>query len=111
MALPRKHRLSGKKEFEKVFKKGKTINSETLRIKFIPNHLSFSRFGIIVPLLVSKKATIRNKTKRRLGEAIRLNIGGIKTAYDVVIIVKPEILRKGRNETRKEILTGLIKIN
>ena len=98
MALPKKYRLTHKSEIEKVFKKGRIINSNLFMIRFLPNQLVFSRFTIIVSSKISKKSVIRNRIKRRLRETIRLNILKIKPGYDFIVITKPKILSQKLNE-------------
>ena len=44
---------------------------------------------------VSKKATIRNKIKRRLTEAIKTETKNIKIGTDLVLIALPGIEKKG----------------
>lgn len=105
MALPKKYRLPSKSEIEKVFKKGKIINSNFLSIRSNRNNLSFSRFVVIVSLKISKKAVVRNKIKRRLSEIIRLNILKSKPGYDLVFSVKTGILGQNYGEL-KELLVN-----
>lgn len=60
-------------------------------VKYIPNGLLYSRFGVVVGKKVDKRATERNKIKRMFYESIRVrglqNIPG----QDVMIMIYPEI--------------------
>ncbi len=104
-------RLSKKKEFDLVFKKGKSTYSPFLLLKYADNGLPLSRFGIIVSNKVSKKATKRNLIKRRLREIIRLNQPKIKKGFDFVIIVSPKIINeKGKVLKSQEIEDGLLSL-
>lgn len=87
--LSLKNRLKKKKEFERVFKRGKGLKEDFLVLKLVKNNLPQSRFGFIVGTKVSKRATLRNKLKRRLRELIRTRIEEIKTGYDIVLIAQP----------------------
>ena len=102
--LPKKYRLTGKKDFEKVFKAGQGRYAKIIGIKFAKNNLENSRFGFIVSKKVSAKAVVRNKIKRQAREVIRLNLGDIKSGLDIVIICQPEIVEKNYQEIEKEIL-------
>jgi len=102
--LPKKYRLTNKKDFEKVFKFGRGRHAEILGIKFAKNNLGNSRFGFIVSKKVFSKATGRNKIKRQIREIIRLNLSRVKSSLDIVIICHPGIMEKNYQEIEKEIL-------
>jgi len=85
--LPIKNRLKKNKDFERVFKKGKIFKENFLYLKIAKNNLESSRFGFIVSKKFSKKATVRNKIKRRLRELIRIKLSEIKEGIDCVITI------------------------
>jgi len=87
--LSKKNRLKKKKDFEEVLKKGKGFKEDFLVLKVKNNNLKTSRFGFIVSQKLSKKATVRNKIKRRLRECVRRVLPRIKKKVDGVIITKP----------------------
>lgn len=64
------------------------------RVKKIVNGLPNNRFGIVVSNKVAKKATVRNKLKRRIREVIRQFLPDLKTGFDVVVVAYPPILEK-----------------
>lgn len=101
--LPKQYRLKKKKDFELVFKKGKTFNDKFLFLKLRKNNLEFNRFGFTIGLKISKKAVVRNKIKRLLREAIREKLNDIKSGFDVVIRVRTEIINKDYEEVKKEL--------
>jgi ribonuclease P protein component len=80
------NRLSKKKDFEKVFKEGKSSYDKLLGIKILPNNLDYSRFGILVGSKISKKAVLRNLIRRRIREFIKSKIEQIEPGYDLVVI-------------------------
>ena len=110
MALSKKYRLTYKSEIEKVFKKGRIVNSNLFMIRFLSNQLVFSRFTIVVSSKISKKSVIRNRIKRRLREIIRLNILKIKPGYDFIVIAKPKILNQKPNELIESLVNELGRI-
>lgn len=87
--LPPINRLKKKKDFDKIFQKGKGHKENFLYLKTINNNLKISRFGFITSKKFSSKATMRNKIKRRLREIIRVKLPYIKKGMDGVIIVMP----------------------
>ncbi len=72
--LGKENRLRRKKDFEEIFKKGRSFKESFLVLKILKNNLKVSRFGFVVSQKVSKKAVVRNKIKRRLREIVGLNI-------------------------------------
>jgi ribonuclease P protein component len=98
-----KNRLIRKKDFEEVFKKAKSSYDKIIGVKVAVNQFSYSRFGILVGLKVSKEAVLRNKIKRRIREAIRPQVNLIKRGLDVVIITLPPIKDKELNEIENSV--------
>ena len=54
----------------------------------LPNNLGHSRIGFSISSRNVKSAARRNRIRRLLREAFRLNKGGIKAGYDIVMIIK-----------------------
>jgi ribonuclease P protein component len=106
--LTRTNRLRKEKDFEKLFKKGKSFKNGFLILKIVENNLKESRFGFIVSQKVSKKAILRNKVKRRLRDIIRQNIANVKKGTDVALIALSGLEKKNFLET-KESLNILLK--
>jgi ribonuclease P protein component len=111
--LQKQNRLTKEKDFERIFKLGKSFFAKIIGFKFLKNNLFCSRFGFVVSNKIAKKATKRNRLKRQLREIIRLKIkkDGIKSGFDVILIARPGILEKDYKQLEKEIDYGLSKIN
>lgn len=92
--LPKKNRLKKKKDFERVFKEGRGFKEDFLFLKIAKNNLKNSRFGFVVSKNFSKKATLRNKIKRRLRAIIKVKLGKIKKGLDGVLVVYPGLETK-----------------
>ncbi|MEM2954991.1 MAG: ribonuclease P protein component [Candidatus Nanoarchaeia archaeon] len=107
--LPKRFRLTKKKDFEKVLKSKKFFSEKFIFAKVIKNELRISRFGFIVTLKISKKATERNRIRRQLHEIIRNNLDQIKKGFDFVFIVRPEIKNKSFKEIKESLLNLLLK--
>ncbi len=110
--LPKKNRLTQKKDFDSVFKNGKTIKSDFLIFKFLKNRFNENRFGFIVSKKVSNKATKRNLIKRRLRKVVADNLKDLKDnkSLDVVVITLPGILNKDFSEMQKTVSSFFKKI-
>lgn len=101
-------RIAQKKDFENIFRRGKTFKGEFLVLKACRNFSRSSRFAFIVSQKVSKKATVRNKIRRQLKELTRLQAREIKKGVDCVFIVLPGL--KGKNsEQINSVLGALLK--
>lgn len=108
--LPQKNRLCKKKDFDRVFKKGKGIFGKTLGIKAYKNkEFSYPRFGVIVSNKISKKAVERNLIKRRI-RSILVQKYKEDPVCDVVIITLPSIKNQKFSEINKELDKCFIKL-
>jgi ribonuclease P protein component len=108
--LDKINRIKKKKDFETIFKNSKSFKNNLFIFKTVKNNLGLSRFGFVVSQKVSKKATIRNKVRRRLAEIIRSEIKNIKTGTDAVLIALPGIEKKEFLELREAVNSTLIKV-
>ena len=86
--INRTHRFHGHGSLRFVYQNGKTVRGPLTSIKFIENtRRSKYRVAVVVSKKVSKKAVIRNRIRRRLYEAVRLNESIIITPFDIVVTV------------------------
>ena len=104
------NRLIKDKDFDNVFKNGKSSYDKLIGVKAIQNQLENSRFGILISAKVSKKAVERNKIKRQIREIIRLQLDKIKSSYDIVIITLPAVLGKSYQEIEGSVIGHLKKL-
>jgi len=92
--LPKENCLKAKKDFERILKEGESYKEDFLFLKMIKNNLKESRFGFIISQKISKKATLRNKVRRRLREIIKRRLDDVKKGDDVLIIARPGLEKK-----------------
>ena len=104
------YKLTRKKDFDNVFKKGRSSYDQIIGVKFIDNNSDFSRFGIIVSTKISKKAVDRNRIKRRIREVLNSQIDNIKTGKDCIVITLPTILQKNYKEIEESLNNHLKKM-
>jgi ribonuclease P protein component len=105
--LSAKERIKGRKDFEKIFANGKTIFSSDKRIKatYLVNNNNFKP-GILISVAVHKKAgkaVWRNRIKRLIKEAYRLNKERlneflIRKNFLIMIVFSPNVLNEKKNK-------------
>lgn len=108
--LKQDNRLTKKKDFDQVFKSGKSSFNKLLGVKSLKNDLKINRFGIVVGSKVSKKAVERNKIKRRIRAIVKIEIDRVKPGQDIVIITLPEIREKNFSEIEGAVKNSLDKL-
>jgi len=96
--LPKENRLKKRKDFEKLFKEGKSFKERFIILRVGKNGLNVIRFGFIVSKKVSNKAVVRNKIKRQLREIVRKKINVYQKGLDVAVITLPEIEKRNFKE-------------
>lgn len=109
--LPSTNRLKKKNDFDRIFKQGRGLREDFMLLRFIKNDLKLSRFGFMVGQKVSKKATARNKIKRRLKALVKSNLLKIKNGVDVVFMVSPSAKSQDFKEIEKLFNSLLKKAN
>ena len=78
-------RLTGSKRFSQIHVEGSSSANQLLVIRYLANGSDCSRFGFLVSKRIGN-AAVRNKVKRRLREAVRLN--PVKAGWDALFIVR-----------------------
>ena len=95
------HRLAKRSDIEAVHARGRSFFVGNLGIRLAKNNLKTSRFTVVTSLKISKRATERNKLKRRLREIIRKDIlPKTKPGFDGIILTKKPLLEMSFNELR-----------
>jgi ribonuclease P protein component len=77
--------LTGKAQFELVYKRGRSWAAKEIVIRTLPNGLESTRYGLTVSRRVGQ-AVVRNRIKRRLREILRqINL---PPGWDLVVIAR-----------------------
>lgn len=106
--LAAKYRLKAKENFQRVEQKGQIFQSSSFGVAYLlRGDNEPSCFAAIVSKKVSADATTRNRIKRAILEAVRLNQTDLKNGFDVVFLVKTGSLKKPTGELMTETKTAL----
>lgn len=89
---------------------GLSFNSQYYALRLGRNALKVSRFGIIVSKKIDKRATARNKIKRRMRFCLERNFKNIVPGFDLLFIAKKHALGKTTDEICKNIEGDLRKL-
>ena len=107
--LPKQNRLKKQKDFERVFKSGKSAKGKYFFLKALPSSKESVRIGFVVSKKVAKQAVLRNKIKRRLRAAAKERLSKTTKGYDVIIVAFPAIKSASYQEVKKDIALAIEK--
>ena len=82
-----KQHLRKPNEFDTVFKRGKRLLDVCLAFYYVPNAQGYSRLGMVVSKRNCALAVNRNRLKRLIREAFRLNQSDL-SALDLVVSLR-----------------------
>ncbi|MFZ5845477.1 MAG: ribonuclease P protein component [Patescibacteria group bacterium] len=106
--LPKSHRLPAS-EIPAVLKQGRKITIPVGQLIFRRTQNSVSRFAFVVATRVDKRATVRNRLKRLLREAVRHLLPRIKPGYDTIVIARTNFFNSTQPEVEVMVKEMLIK--
>lgn len=100
--LNKKYRFHSRGGVRYVYQKGKTIRSPKMSLVFVDNTRGFTRFGVVVSKKVEKSAVGRNRIRRRVYEALRVNFDLIPKKRDYLFVVfSKEVMNMPFSELEK----------
>lgn len=83
----KENRIRKNIEFRSVYRRGKSLSNQLLVLYVYKNRREISRVGISVSKKVGK-SVVRSRVKRLISESYRLNMGKVKTGYDLVFVAR-----------------------
>lgn len=85
--LSKKYRFHSRGGVQYTYKHGKTIRTPKISLVHNKNDRGFQRFAVTVSKKVSKTAVGRNRIRRRVYEAIRLELPEFTAKRDNIFVV------------------------
>jgi ribonuclease P protein component len=82
--FPKQARLLSRREFRRVYDEGQRRSGRLATVFFRANGLPQTRLGITTPARLGN-AVLRNRVKRRVREAFRLNRWAMAGGWDIVL--------------------------
>jgi ribonuclease P protein component len=107
--FPRPARLRKHADFEQVYRSGQRLFSAHMTVFFLRRAGGPARVGFTVPRALGA-AVERNRMRRRMREAVRLNRRDIGDAVDVVIHPKKSVLAADFAGLREEMARAFARI-
>jgi len=89
-SLSKTERLRRKADFDRVFKKGKSIVDSFFVVLYVKNSLPFSRIGVSIKRKFGK-AHVRNRLRRLVKEVYRTNKSVLPAGYDILFIARKDL--------------------
>lgn len=106
--LAKKYRLTGTKDYSRVQNEGKVFQSNSFGVAYLERgDEGPSRFGFVVSTKIAKEAVDRNRHKRVMSEAVRIDSIKLNVGYDVVFLAKTTISKISTSELMKEVCSSL----
>lgn len=85
--LSKTYRFHSRGGVRATYKTGKTLRRPVMSLVFADNPRNFTRFAVVVSKKVLKSAVGRNRIRRRIYEAIRLELPNIKKSRDYIFVI------------------------
>lgn len=78
--------LKSKKDFDKVYRKGKSFADKVLVMYYLKNQVGYTRVGVSVSSKIGN-SVVRHRIKRLIKEVFRVNFQNIQ-GYDIIFIAR-----------------------
>ena len=100
--LKKINRGLGKKDFDVILSRGKTIQTPLFGVRF--GRSETLNFGWIVSKKISKLAVVRNKIKRKLAEAVASQLKEKEAmSLKMIFLVKKNIIEASVEDIKKDV--------
>lgn len=95
-------RLRRGRDFDRLFESAESLVGRTMVMRALPALTDESRCGVIASKRTFRRAVDRNRAKRLLREAFRLDRQALPFACDVVLVARRYIIKEGIDPVRRD---------
>lgn len=106
--LSKQYRLRKNKEFNFVYKHGKSVGSKLITFFYVKTNWKPNKFGFSISNKLGN-SVVRHKLKRRLTEIVRPFISRLNPRYNYVFIAKKGLEELSFDELKQKVENILIK--
>ena len=106
--LNKKYRFHSRGGVKYVYKHGKTVRTPLVSLIYGDNKRGFTRVAVVVSKKVDKSAVVRNRVRRRVYEALRVNFEKIPKERDYIFVVYSSKVLGMDFEKLQEVLGELV---
>lgn len=106
--LSKKYRFHSRGGVKYVYQKGKTIRKAKMSLVFCENTRGYTRIAVVVSKKVDKRAVKRNRIRRRVYEALRVNMELIPKRRDYIFVIYSKEVEKMPFSELEKILGELV---
>lgn len=100
------YRIKQNYEFRRLYRRGKSFATPYLVVYALKTRRNVNRIGLTVTPKLGK-AVVRNRIKRLLREAYRLNEDKICQSYDFILVARSKIVGAKCQKVEKELLKAI----
>ena len=102
----RENVLRRKEDFDRIYRKGKSVGDRYVVIFCMRNDLGFNRIASLASKKVGNSVK-RNRARRLMRESVRISDAEIRQGYDLIIIARNTINGKKCADVKKSIEAAL----
>lgn len=103
MALPKSFRLHLQKDFNLIFKTGRSIRTSFALIKLVNKSQIRPRIAVVISKKIAKTSVLRHRIKRVILN-IMDQIGFRKSRFDCLVLVQNDLSQTNSNLLKKELM-------
>lgn len=98
--------LRYQKNFDRIYRRGKSIGDRFVVVFFIKNNLDYTRTGFLASKKVGNSVK-RNRARRLMKESIRLSSIELPKGYDFIFIARNTIVDASCQQVQKSLESAL----
>jgi len=103
MALAKRYRLAKKRDFEKIKKEGRLVQTPLFSVLILGSQINAPRIGVIVSKKIDQRAVVRNQLRRRLAESLKSLLDRLPKDSWFLFLVKSKLKEAEFREIGQEI--------